>query len=300
LGARFEELGAPDPLPLGVHGGGLRPLDFDSPRASAQVKSALLLAGLTGGVRASVTEPVLSRDHTERMLRAMGVRIDTSATDGGRIRIDLQPRDSILPLDIVVPGDFSSAAFFLGYGTLVSSGGIRMEGVGINPTRTGLLDVLRRMGARIEVTDAHDSGGEPVADLRVQAARLTATRVEAAELPSLIDEVPILAVLAARADGETRIEGAGELRVKESDRLAAIAENLRAVGVEAADEGDTLHVRGRGGTLRGRVRSFGDHRIAMAFGVLGAEPGNEIVVDDPSVVAVSFPGFWNALTAGAS
>jgi 3-phosphoshikimate 1-carboxyvinyltransferase len=283
-----------------VEGGSLRPLDFESPRASAQVKSAILLAGLTAGVRVSVTEPVLSRDHTERLLGAMGVRIDTFATADGRVRIELDPRERIDPLDIVVPGDFSSAAFMIGYGTLVAEDGIRMEGVGVNPTRTGLLGVLRRMGVRIEMTDVRDSGGEPVAELRVEASRLTATRVEAAEIPSLIDEVPILAVLAARADGETRIEGAGELRVKESDRLAAIAENLRAIGVEAEDEGDTLHVRGRAGPLRGRVRSFGDHRIAMAFGVLGAEPGNEIEIDDPAVVAVSFPGFWDVLSAGAA
>lgn len=300
MGARFEEFGEADRLPLAIEGGGLDALEFESPHASAQVKSAILLAGLTAGVRVSVIEPVLSRDHTERLLGAMGVRIATTPTGDGRVRIDLEPGASIDPLDIVVPGDFSSAAFFLGYGLLVARAGIRMDGVGVNPTRTGLLDVLHRMGGRVELSPARDSGGEPVADIEVVRGGLTGVRVEAAEIPALIDEVPILAVIAARAAGETRIEGAGELRVKESDRLAAIAENLRAVGVEAVDEGDTLLVNGREGPLRGRVRSFGDHRIAMAFGILGAEAGNDFVIDDPDVAGVSFPGFWEALAAGAT
>lgn len=295
MGASFEELGEPDRLPIRVMGGALRPLEYDSPRASAQVKSALLLAGLTGGVSVTVREPTLSRDHTERMLRAMGVRVVSSRLPDGRAVAELEPAASLTPLEGAVPGDFSSAAFLLCAALLAGRGEVRLEGVGVNPTRAGLLPVLERMGAAIEVNVTGEALGEPVADLVVRPAQLRGTEVGGGEVPSLIDEIPVLAAIAARAEGETRITGAEELRVKESDRIAVLVENLTAIGVEAHELPDGLVIRGTGRPLRGVIRAHDDHRIAMAFGVLGACPGNEIRVDQPDVVAVSYPGFWSDL-----
>lgn len=295
MGARVEELGQADRLPVRLTGGRLRPGSHDSPRASAQVKSAILLAGLTGGVGVRVREPHLSRDHTERMLRGAGVGIATSVVDG-RPQVVLTPAERVLPLDMTIPGDVSSAAFFVVLGLLADVGPLRIEGVGLNPTRTGFLDVVRRMGGRVAVHEGVPEGAEPVGDLLVEPSELKGTTVTGAEIPALLDEVPALAVLAARATGETRVEGAGELRLKESDRLRALAENLRAVGVDAADDGDTLTVVGREGPLKGQVSSHGDHRVAMAFGVLAAVD-DAIHLDDPAVVAISYPGFWDDLRA---
>ncbi|MBI4408702.1 MAG: 3-phosphoshikimate 1-carboxyvinyltransferase [Gemmatimonadetes bacterium] len=295
MGACIEELGEPDRLPVRVRGGVLRPLDYDSPKASAQVKSALLLAGLTGGVRVSVAEPVRSRDHTERLLRAMGAHVILTQQPRGGASVRLEPPRFLEPLELTVPGDFSSAAFFIALGLLAPAGGIRIPGVGVNPTRTGLLEVLRRMGAEPAVDAPRGVGSEAVGVILARPAPLRATEVSDAEIPMLIDEVPVLAALASRAEGETRITGARELRVKESDRLAALAANLRAIGVEAEELPDGLVVRGTERPLRGRVRSFGDHRIAMAFGVLGALPENEIEVEGADVVSISYPGFWEEL-----
>jgi 3-phosphoshikimate 1-carboxyvinyltransferase len=294
MGARFAELEREDCLPIAVEGGPLRGIDFESPRASAQVKSALLLAGLTGGAHVVVREPVLSRDHTERLLSAMGVTVRTTRGSDDRVVIALEPASALRALELSVPGDISAAAFFLALG-LLSGHPVRVRDVGLNPGRTGLLAVLTRMGARIEKSRERDESGEPVGDVIAEPSRLVGTFVGEDEVPSLIDEVPILAVIAARAEGATTIRGAAELRVKESDRLAVLAANLRAVGVEAEELADGLIVQGSDRPLEGRVRSHGDHRIAMAFGVLGALPGNRIIVDDPSVVAVSFPGFWEQL-----
>ncbi|HEX7119661.1 MAG TPA: 3-phosphoshikimate 1-carboxyvinyltransferase [Longimicrobiales bacterium] len=300
MGARYEELGEPDRLPIRVTGGALRPIDYASPKASAQVKSALLLAGTAAGVPVRVTEPFLSRDHTERMLRAMGAEIVAEHEPGAPPAVRLRPPELLAPLDCTVPGDFSSAAFFIALGVLAPRGAVRIPGVGVNPTRTGLLDALRRMGAEVELLDSCDVCEEPVSDVIASAAELRATRVDAAEVPAMIDEIPVLAILAARAEGETTITGAGELRVKESDRLRALAENLRAVGVEAEELPDGLVVRGTDAPLSGRVRAFDDHRIAMAFGVLGALPGNAIEVDDLDVVRISYPAFWDTLRTAAA
>jgi 3-phosphoshikimate 1-carboxyvinyltransferase len=304
-GARFRELGAPDRLPIRVSGGPLREIRHESPVASAQVKSALLLAGLCAGVPVELWEPVLSRDHTERLLQALGApvrRTDGAPGPGGAsgAAVALGPVARLAPLELRVPGDFSAAAFLLGRG-LLDGPGVRIPWVGVNPTRTGLLAVLARMGARVELRDASDAGhaddaGEPVATLVARPGEpLAGTRVHAGEVPALVDEIPLLAALAARAVGETRIEGAGELRVKESDRIATMVDNLRAVGVAADALPDGLVVSGRAGPLRGAVRTHGDHRIAMAFGLLASLPGNDIAIDDPHCVAVSFPGFWDAL-----
>lgn len=296
MGARFDFLGEPDRLPLRVHGGSLQPFDYHSPAASAQVKSALLLAALTAGVPVSVTEPVQSRDHTERLLASMGVAVVGAAAPDGAWRISMEPFAMPLPpLDLTVPGDPSSAAFLVARALLADAGELCVRGVGVNPTRTGWLRVLERMGANVEQVNPRTVGGEPVADLLVRPAALRGTTIGGAEIPSLIDEIPILAALAARANGETVISGAAELRVKESDRIAALVTNLRALGVEAEERPDGLIVGGTDQPLRGRVRTHGDHRIAMGFGVLGAIPGNELEIDDPAAADVSFPKFWHVL-----
>ena len=296
MGAAFHERGAPDRLPLEVVGGLLAPLAYRSPKASAQIKSAVLLAGLAGDVSVSVAEPLLSRDHTERLLRALGETVETTPVDDG-IRVALAPSGRALPpLDLDVPGDPSSAAFLVALALLADAGEIRIRNVCVNPTRTGFFGLVARMGASIGIENERTAGGEPVADLVARPARLRGIEVGAEDVPAAIDEIPMLAVLAARAEGETRITGAGELRVKETDRITALAANLRRLGVDVEERGDGMTVRGTDAPLAGRVEAFHDHRIAMAFGVLGAQPGNAIEVDHPGVVDVSFPGFW-ALTA---
>lgn len=292
-GARFHEAGADDRLPLRVHGA--RPLasiDHFNERSSAQVKTALLLAGLTGGAHVRVIESGRSRDHTERMLGAMGARI-TARTSGQTLSVTLEPTPDLAPLELRVPGDFSSAAFFLALGAV--RGTIRVRGVGANPTRTGMLDVLERMGAQARVEETRMEAGEPVGDIVVHRADLNATTVTADEIPTLLDEIPMLAALAATARGETRFEGVAELRVKESDRIQAMVDNLASLDVETDSGPDHLVVRGSQHGLRGNVDSFGDHRIAMAFGVLAALPGNDIRIRGRDDVGISYPGFWQEL-----
>lgn len=299
MGATFEALEEPGRLPLRVRGEALGPLEYESPVASAQVKSSLLLAGLCAGAFVLLTEPGRSRDHTERMLALMGAPLVEHDAPGGGWRVELRdPPGTLAPLDLEVPGDLSSAAFFVVLELLGGGPGeLVIEDVGLNPTRTGILPVLRRMGARFEVREREaGTEGEARGDLVLAGPQeLSAVTVGGDEIPSLIDEIPVLAAAAARAGGTTRITGALELRVKETDRLQALARNLRAVGVEAEELEDGLEIEGTDGPLRGRVSSHGDHRIAMAFAVLGALPGNEIEVDDPAVVEVSFPGFWERL-----
>jgi 3-phosphoshikimate 1-carboxyvinyltransferase len=289
MGARFEFERA-DGLPMTVHGGPLRSIDWANETSSAQVKSAILLAAVVGGVEVSVTEPRLSRDHTERMLRARGASVEQS---DGRIR--LRPAEQLSACDTDVPSDPSSAAFFAALAALASWGELTLRDVCVNPTRTGFLDVLREMGASVQLSGARDQGGEPVADVVVRPGTLRGAAVGADQVPSLIDELPLLACVGARAQGETRITGARELRVKESDRIAAVVANLRAVGVTAEELPDGMVVQGSDAPLVGTVATQGDHRLAMAFGVLGALPRNKIAVDDPECVSVSFPTFWAEL-----
>lgn len=295
-GARIVELGEPGRLPLEVQGGALAPLEHETAVASAQVKSAILLAGLGAGVPACVIEPGPSRDHTERMLGAMGVRVEVEELSGGW-RVCLAPPDSPLrALDLAVPGDFSSAAYFLALGLLSGAGAaVRLEGVGLNPRRTGLLRVLEAMGADLEVELTDEVAGEPVGAVVARGSELRGVDVPPEWMPTLLDEVPILAVTAVRASGRTTIRGAGELRVKESDRLATLAANLIGLGVEVHEDPDGLTIDGTAAPLRGPITTEGDHRIAMAFGVLDALPGNELEIDDVECVQVSFPGFWTQL-----
>jgi 3-phosphoshikimate 1-carboxyvinyltransferase len=297
MGAHFQALEVEGRLPIRVLGGDLRALTYRLPVASAQVKSALLLAGLVGGVDVHLREPVRSRDHTERMLRALGVDVTTEPREAGWQVSMVRPPASLPPLDLDVPGDFSSAAFFILLGLLGPwRSPLLIREVGLNPTRTGLLRVLDRMGGRIRREDGREgAAGEPVGSIVAEPSQLSGCRVGEGEVPGLIDEVPILAVGAARARGVTRISGARELRVKETDRIRALASNLAALGVEVEEFEDGLAIQGSERPLSGTVRSFGDHRIAMAFGVLGALPGNRIIVEGAHAAGVSFPGFWAML-----
>ncbi len=292
MGARFSFTGS-DGLPVTVRGATLAPLRHELPVSSAQLKSALLLAGVAGEVAVDVREPGgRSRDHTERMLRAFGYRVDD---DGDWIRF--APTGRVLPVTSQVPGDPSSAAFLVGAALLSEDGQLRLRDVGVNPTRTGFLRVLARMGGRVALEGLHDVGGEPVGDLIVSGAGLRGTEVAPGEIPGLIDEIPLLAVLASRAEGTTVFREVGELRVKESDRLALLASNLRTVGATAAAEGNTLTVQGRDFVPAGRVVTAGDHRIAMAFAVLGTTPKARVQLDDPACVGISFPAFHEMLRA---
>lgn len=294
MGARVD-LPPHGGLPMTVHGAPLRRIEWQSDVASAQVKSAVLLAALVAGVPVSYTEPAKSRDHTERMLAARGVEI---VGDGSSVR--LAPVQALAALDQTVPGDPSSAAFFGGLAAMASHGSIVMPNVGANPTRVGFFSALARMGAQVSLSDVRDEGGEPTATVTVEPGTLRGVRIGAAEIPAMIDELPLLACVAARAEGETVITGAGELRVKESDRIAVVVRNLRALGVEAEELPDGMRIVGGEHPLRGAIRTHGDHRIAMAFGVLGALDANEIAVDDPDCVVVSYPRFWDDLRQAAT
>ncbi|MEO7041511.1 MAG: 3-phosphoshikimate 1-carboxyvinyltransferase [Gemmatimonadaceae bacterium] len=291
MGAHFTFASAADGLPLTIHGGTLSSIGFDSPTASAQIKSAILLAALNAQVSANVTEPVKSRDHTERMLEARGVPV---TVDGNSISIGVAR--SMPAINSHVPGDPSSAAFFVALAALLPGRDIFLPDVCVNPTRIGFLEVVRRMGATVSMISRNDSAGEAVATIRATGPdSLASVSVGAAEMPSMIDEIPMLACLAARADGETVISGASELRHKESDRIAAMVRNLQAVGVDAEERTDGMVILGSSSRLSGTVETHGDHRIAMAFGVLAAASGNDIHIVDAECVDVSYPAFWSDL-----
>ncbi len=290
MGADIKERG--DGLPLTIRGGKLRGITYTSPVASAQVKSALLFAGLTGGVEVTIREPYRSRDHTERLLAHLGLGIHER---DGAIVFEPSPHSNIPTFQLSVPGDISSAAFMVAAAVLAEAGELLVENVGVNPTRTGFLVVLERMGARVERINLRDAGGEPVADLVVRPAELRGTVVTAAEVPTLVDEVPVLAVLASRARGSTVFREVGELRVKESNRLELVAANLRAVGARAEARGNDLHVEGGEGPPRGRVETAKDHRLAMAFAVLGSVQGSDVKLSERKSVAISYPGFFEDL-----
>jgi 3-phosphoshikimate 1-carboxyvinyltransferase len=273
--------------PVQIHGGrSLSAIDCRLPVASAQVKSALLLAGLYAKGRTRVTEPAETRDHTERMLAQFGVTVSrqgaTVALEGGQ-----SPRGAT----VRVPGDFSSAAFFLAAGCLAARSGLTLRGVGVNPTRAGFLELLRRMGADVAVRSTADAP-EPVADIEVRASRLRGIEVPLSIVPNVIDELPIFCVLAACAEGESLVRGAAELRVKESDRLAAMADGLETLGVEHELLADGMRIRGREQPFQGgRIESRADHRIAMAFAVASLRASTPIEIRDVANVATSFPGF---------
>jgi 3-phosphoshikimate 1-carboxyvinyltransferase len=289
MGARFEA-GDGGCLPLTLHGGAVTAIDYRLPMASAQVKSAILLAGLGATGLTTVIEPEPTRDHTERMLRAFGVRVDVDDKEDGRV-VRLHP-GPLTAAPVRVPGDPSSAAFPIVAALLVPGSELVVENVLLNPLRIGLLDTLREMGADLTI-EARDAGGERVGDVTARGSRLRGVVVPPERAPSMIDEYPILAAAAAFAEGATVMRGIGELRVKESDRIALMAAGLGACGVEVEEEPDGLIVHGRGRPPAGgaEVRTAGDHRIAMAHLILGLAAARAVTVDEPGMIGTSFPGF---------
>ena len=291
MGARVETTDGH--APLAVEGGALAPVRWVLPVASAQVKSCVLLAGLYAGDGPTTTvEPFASRDHTERMLEAAGVRMRRKAREAA-----VWPVERLRPLSLEIPGDFSSAAPFVLAATLLAGSELRLHGVGTNPTRTGFVAVLERMGARIAVFNRRTTGGEPVADLEVHSAELTATEVREEEVPALLDELPLFALAAAMARGESVVRGAAELRVKESDRLETVKDALRPLGVRIEIRHDGLRVRGvpsrpKGG---GVVDAAGDHRIAMLGAIAGLVSREGVDLRGAESAAVSFPDFFAML-----
>jgi 3-phosphoshikimate 1-carboxyvinyltransferase len=277
--------------PLCIRGGRLAGIRHVMPVASAQVKSALLLAGLYADGLTTVVEPMPSRDHTERMLAAMGARAVCVGTE-----VTVSPAERLRSLAVDVPGDISSAAFFVALAACVPGAALRAEGVGVNPHRTGVLSVLRRMGADIRLENLREEGGEPVADIAVRGRPLEATSVVPGEVPAMIDEIPVLCAVAALAEGRTEIRGAGELRVKESDRIGAMAAALGSLGVSCGEYPDGLWIDGPAKISAGvRCDSRGDHRIAMSLAVLSAASGVPVAVTDTACIDTSFPGFARIL-----
>ncbi|GAB4145843.1 MAG: 3-phosphoshikimate 1-carboxyvinyltransferase [Sphingomonadales bacterium] len=287
-------------LPLAVTGSAaLLPMVYELPVASAQVKSAVLLAGLNAPGVTSIIETAPSRDHSERMLAGFGADIRVEATPQGQV-ISLTGQPELRAVDVTVPGDPSSAAFAVVAASLVPGSLVRILNVGINPTRTGLFEVLREMGASIVFENQRLVAGEPVADLAVEAAALSGVDVPAAIVPRMIDEYPILAVAAAAAEGVTRMTGLAELRHKETDRIAAMAAGLRACGVDVEEGPDSLTVQGRGlDDIAGgaTIASHYDHRIAMSFAVLGQIAQAPVTIDDATAIATSFPDFISLMQA---
>ena len=294
MGARFMAR-AGDRLPLAMTGATpLQPIEHASPVASAQVKSAVLLAGLHAPGRTRVVEPARSRDHTENMLAAMGAEIRHGTTADGGHAVAVTGEPELAPLRLTVPADPSSAAFPTVAALLVAGSRIRLEGVGLNPTRARLFDVLRAMGAVIAIENERDDGGERLGDLVVDASPLTGVEVPAAAAPAMIDEYPVLAVAAALATGTTVMRGIGELRVKETDRIAAMAEGLAAAGIAVEAGADWLAVTGTGGRPAPGgvdVDARHDHRIAMSFAVLGQVSKAPIAITGAETIATSFPDF---------
>jgi len=276
--------------PLNITGGKLKPISFRSPVASAQVKSAILLAGLYCDGVTTVSEPEKSRDHTERMLKAAGVDLSIKG-----LTVSVQGRAALRPFDIIVPNDFSSAAFFIVAGIIVPGSELLIKNTGINPTRTGLLNILESMGANIKLENESEVSGEPVADIYVKHSRLSGGDISGEMVPQTIDEFPILCVAAALAQGKTKITGAKELRVKESDRIAAMATELRKMEVNVKELEDGLIIEGREKLKSSVIQSYGDHRIAMSMAIAGLMTDGETTISDTACINTSFPGFMEIL-----
>ncbi len=289
MGAKVDTAEGGRP-PLRIHGGGaLQAIQYAMPMASAQVKSCVLLAGMYAQGKTCVTEPAPTRDHTERMLTAFGWPVEKNSAT-----VCIEGPAKLRACDIDVPADISSAAFFMVAASIAPGSDITLEHVGVNPTRTGIIDILRLMGANLELLNPREVGGEPVADIRVRSALLKGIHVPEELVPLAIDEFPVLFVAAACAEGETVVTGAEELRVKESDRIQVMADGLQTLGVDARPTADGMVIQGLGpdGSLgSGRVRSHDDHRIAMAFSVAALRASGPIEIDDTDNVNTSFPGF---------
>jgi 3-phosphoshikimate 1-carboxyvinyltransferase len=299
MGVQVLKAAEGDRMPITLRGPkSTAPIAYRVPMASAQVKSAVLFAGLNTPGVTTVIEPVMTRDHTEKMLAGFGAEIGVETDREGVRHIRLQGQGKLTGRTIVVPGDPSSAAFPIVAALIVPGSDIVVENVLMNPTRTGLVTTLLEMGASIEFLNGRDAGGEDVADLRIRHSELRGVTVPAERAPSMIDEYPVLAVAAAFAEGETLMHGLDELRVKESDRLAAVARGLEANGVDCTEGKDTLAVRGRPGGKGlggGTVETHLDHRIAMAFLVMGLAAEKPITIDDANMIATSFPEFMGLM-----
>jgi len=289
MGARIEAIQENYP-PLTIHGGILRPIRYELPVASAQVKSAVLLAGLYAQGETTVVEPVLTRNHTELALRGFGVEVSISQNSAS-----IRGGQRLCGIETTVPGDVSSAAFLIGAATLVPGSDVVLKEVGLNPGRRGIVDLLIAMGASIEILDNRFLGGEPVADLRVRSAALRGGPIGGAQIPQVIDEVPVLSVLATQSEEGTEIRDAGELRVKESDRIRSIVENLRAMGAQVEEFEDGFAIPGRQRLHGAVIKTYGDHRIAMAFAVAALVADGETVIEGAECARVSFPGFFRTL-----
>ena len=277
--------------PLAIKGKKLQSIQYKMPVASAQVKSAILLAGLYADGETVVAEPARSRDHTERMLPAFGASVNVNG-----LRVSIKGGTELKGCEVYIPGDFSSAAFFIIGALLIRDSDITITGVGINPTRTGLLSVLRKMGAEIEVYNTRNLSGEPVADINCKGgAELKALSINKEEIPALIDEFPILCVAATQANGTTTIRGAEELRIKESDRIRSMATELRKMGVEIEEFADGLSIKGQSNLKGAIIESYGDHRIAMAMSMAGLIADGETIINGISSVNISFPGFFQII-----
>lgn len=286
MGATIAGRKAGEYPPLAITGGNLKGCDYVSPIASAQVKSCVLLAGLLAEGVTTLTEPLKSRDHTERMLQHLGIPLHTQGET-----VSLEGRISFEGASLSVPGDISAAAFFLVAGSIVPDSEILLPRVGVNPERTGILEILHQMGANIEVNNPRDESGEPVADLLVKSASLEGVHLGPQQIPKTIDELPILCIAAAVAKGETRVTGAQELRVKETDRIKAMATELGRLSVPVEETHDGLCIKGEATIQEGKCISYGDHRIAMSLAVAGLLANGPVLIDDVACVETSFPGF---------
>ena len=290
MGASIESQKGNDCAPLCIKGRPLRAIHYDSPVASAQVKSCVLLAGLYADGNTSVTEPALSRDHTERMLRSFGVKVVSQGKT-----CTITPPSCLKSQIITVPGDISSAAYFIAAGLITPGSDLTIENVGINASRAGILQVCRDMGADIRLIHQREAGGEPVADIRVRTSRLRGTVIEGDLIPTLIDELPVIALMACFAEGETRIRDAQELRVKESDRIAIVSENLQRMGADIIPRDDGFIIHG-GLPLHGsRIHCSMDHRIAMTFSIGALNAEGHTIIEDSSCVDISYPDFYEQL-----
>lgn len=291
MGADVRGQGDKNTPPLSVCGGNLAGIEYAMPIASAQVKSAILLAGLQARGTTTVIEPTPARDHTERMLRAFGVEV---VQDGARVSVEGGAQ--LQATDVQVPGDISSAAFFFVAGALREDFQIRVLDVGVNPTRTGVLDVLQAMGANIEISNERESGGEPIADVTVRGGHLQATEIGGALIPRLIDELPVLALLATQCEGTTVIRDAQEMRVKESDRIAMVSTELRKLGANIEEQPDGMTISGPTKLVGATVTSpAGDHRIAMTLAIASLLAEGETVLENAHAVTSSFPDFFDLL-----
>ena len=289
MGARIAGRNAGSLPPLAIQGGGLTGIEFEMPIASAQVKSAVLIAGLFADGRTTVLQPAESRDHTERMLRWMGADIDVDGLRVSVMRSELESRD------VPVPGDISSAAFWMVAGCVHPDARIRLTNVGVNPTRAGVIRVLEAMGASVRLENVREGAWEPIADVVAETSALEAVEIGGDVVPTVIDELPVLALAACMADGTTVVRDAEELRVKESDRIRATVEGLSALGANIEERPDGMIIHGAGGLKGASASSHGDHRIAMTLGIAGLAAAGETVVEGADAAAISYPDFWDTL-----